>query len=436
MKRLIPLLLALSLLCACARTQTETEKASARTLQFYYRTAETYYGTSSGVIAAEPRQVPPSATKDLILALYLQGPLEDNYISPFPENLTIDSCNVEGDVAYVTLGDAFLDLTGVDRTIAEACLVRTIAACTGVQSVSLQSETEELYTGEDFLLEDSDVQTQGSIRLYFSAGNSRYLNSETRKTAAEGREALALDIMEQLIEGPSGALLPTIPEGTSVLSVTLSENLCTVNLSRAFLENAPQTELEERMTVYSIVNSLTGVEDVDAVQILVEGEKVARYRYLDLSSPIARYEDAIGPVRPGLNEFDATLYMVQEGQTHLSCVPVAIHQPVNKTQLEALMDTLLGYTPATGFFNPIPSGTKLLSLTLVGQTCYVDFSPEITQTGGSRTQDAACVRCIVATLCARPEIDRVQILVGGEAAGFAYDISKPLTSYQKWFYQD
>ena len=98
-------------------------------------------------------------------------------------------------------------------------------------------------------------------------------------------EAKAVDVKElyqypytylinMLIAGPeSEKLKKTIPEGTKVLSCTLRGNILYVDLSREFIDNCPDGITDESIAIYSIVNTLTELNEVTGVKILINGEE-------------------------------------------------------------------------------------------------------------------------------------------------------------------
>lgn len=113
------------------------------------------------------------------------------------------------------------------------------------------------------------------ISLYFK-------NIETNSLIAEAK---AIDVKElykdpytylinMLITGPESEKLESaIPEGTKVNSCTLKGNTVYVDLSKEFVNNAPSGITEESMIIYSIVNTLTELNEVSGVKFLINGEE-------------------------------------------------------------------------------------------------------------------------------------------------------------------
>ncbi len=86
----------------------------------------------------------------------------------------------------------------------------------------------------------------------------------------------ARTIVNALLEGRDRAFLrATVPPGTKLNAVFVQDGLVIVNLSRDFLNNMRGGTDAELLAVYAIVNSLLlNLDSVNAVQILIEGQKV------------------------------------------------------------------------------------------------------------------------------------------------------------------
>ncbi|MBR1443360.1 MAG: GerMN domain-containing protein, partial [Firmicutes bacterium] len=69
------------------------------------------------------------------------------------------------------------------------------------------------------------------------------------------------------------------------------EGICYVDLSSEFISKQAGSHNTDEMTIYSIVDSLTELENVKKVQFLIEGEKVNDLNgRVDLSKPFERDE--------------------------------------------------------------------------------------------------------------------------------------------------
>lgn len=133
------------------------------------------------------------------------------------------------------------------------------------------------------------------IVLYFSDESGQHLVSELREVPKV--EGIARAVMQELIAGPSvdSGLLPTIPVGTQLLDINVRpDGLCLVDLSGELVQNHPGGSMNEEMTVYSVVNTLTQFPTIQEVQILVDGQKVETIAgHMDVSTTMARNEEII-----------------------------------------------------------------------------------------------------------------------------------------------
>ena len=94
-------------------------------------------------------------------------------------------------------------------------------------------------------------------------------------------------IVATLIKGPvSKELSPAISGEVDVLSVTAENGLCTVDLSEEFKTHNTGGTTKETMAIYSIVNTLCGIDNINEVKINIEGNENPDFGgHFDLSEP-------------------------------------------------------------------------------------------------------------------------------------------------------
>ena len=68
-----------------------------------------------------------------------------------------------------------------------------------------------------------------------------------------------------------------MPEGTRLIGISTEDGLCTVNLSSEFIDNSNGGSAFDTLSVYSVVNSLCALDNVDKVQFLIDGKTVEVY---------------------------------------------------------------------------------------------------------------------------------------------------------------
>ena len=121
--------------------------------------------------------------------------------------------------------------------------------------------------------EISDEQMRETkVTLYF-------LNSETKELKSEGRLINANEliqnpykrIVELLIEGPdSSNLMNVFPENTRILDTKIESGLVTLNFSEELINY--KDDVQKYNIINSILNSLTVLNEVDAIKILVNNK--------------------------------------------------------------------------------------------------------------------------------------------------------------------
>lgn len=139
----------------------------------------------------------------------------------------------------------------------------------------------------------ADPGEQVSVTLFFADAAAQCLVAETR-TLPAGDE-LPLRVLQALAEGPvSGDLVGTIPAGATVLSVSVRDGVAVVDYSAQLRTNHPGGSAGEMLTAYAIVGSLVGLDGIDAVQILLQGQVIdTLVGHLIFSEPMTVSREAL-----------------------------------------------------------------------------------------------------------------------------------------------
>jgi len=131
-----------------------------------------------------------------------------------------------------------------------------------------------------------------NFKLYF-ANNGKLVEENRLITTKDMKFERA--IVEELIKGPRNkTLVATISQNAKILSIETIEKICYVNFSKDYIQSVKWEELEEDLIIWSLVNSLTQLDYIQRVQILVEGEKIDfTNRAFSKSQPFSRNEDIV-----------------------------------------------------------------------------------------------------------------------------------------------
>ena len=152
-----------------------------------------------------------------------------------------------------------------------------------------------MLAASDFVDSIRDVNSfeKTEMTLYFANETGDMLVAEKREVMRSTNTSVEKLIVEQLIEGPKGiGRFATMPKDVKLLSVSVNETVCSINLDAAFLNNT--LEVKEYIPIYSIVNSLSELSTVSRVQIRINGSEDAVFRDLiPLSTVFVRNYDYI-----------------------------------------------------------------------------------------------------------------------------------------------
>lgn len=420
---LILLALLIGLMAGCAFIASTKDP-----LMLYYRRAEIAF-EENGLIGSENADFSLERSAEPLADRYFDGPRKDGLVSPFPKGTELVSASVSNGVLSLELTDAFANLSGVDLSLALSCISMTFSQLEGVEAVELS--TEHLPIGgqakirldrDQILLEDNSLEmAENTLNVYYADERYRYLIAAEEKTKLEGTEEQAAFAISMLGAKPQNdSLHATLPEGTEILDLSIEDGLCIVDFSADFYRNRPSSEAEERLTILSIVDTLTEFKEIENVQLYVEGEALSTYSRMDLTMKFTRDETAIGPVRAGLNEVDATLSVLRKNDWTLTEVPMRVKSEANETDSDAVMSALLNFGERNGYISPIPADTEVLSLTERGNRCMVDLSKDFAAGLTTEQSELLAVQSIVSSLTSLERIRYVNITIEGQASGLTY----------------
>lgn len=407
---------------------------------FYYRRIEPKYLGTEGIIAPESREL-FSLREDLqaMLELYFLGPQSSDLESPFPRDTALLDWSLENGVLQLELNDAFTQLTGIELTVACGCIARTFLELPDITAVRifvegalLNGESAVTLTKASLQLADDGIdKLRTDLTLYYTDDDRRYLIGQNLSINLAGQSDIVAYLIEQLQTAPTGlGLVSPLPKNTKLLGSTIENGVCTLDFSSEFETNAFSDSYAQRTTLLSLVNTLTQLENIDRVEFQLDGTLLARYRQINISKALVFDESAIGPVRTGVNEFDATLYLCNGSSMYLTAVPARIRYTTGISQPELVVSTLLSYQNSNGFYTLIPEDTQLLDVTVADGACTVNLTVEFL----SSSNLTLAVRAICASVSALDGINSVQILIeGGVPQTESADLFEPLTPDWDWF---
>ncbi len=236
-------------------------------------------------------------------------PKNEKFVSAVPENISILDSKIENGILELNLSKEYLQMTKSDEMFCRGAVIKTMTGFSFVESVEILVDGQSLKTtggmpigpvsGDDIIISGSieaePVTSVKLITLYFSNSDSTGLVQEERKVEVNRNQPLEKYVMEELIKGPqTKGSLATVPSETKVRNIMTQDGICYVDLSSDFVSKHSGGKEKELLTIYSIVNSLTALDDVSKVQFLIEGEKQEEFKgNVEFSQPFEPKEIVI-----------------------------------------------------------------------------------------------------------------------------------------------
>lgn len=122
--------------------------------------------------------------------------------------------------------------------------------------------------------------------LYYPNSTKDYLVPELRVVPRENEYIEKMAINELLKGTKDNNLATIIPENTRVLSLYVTDNIAYVSFSKDLIEKS-YNEKEEAFIIYSIVNTLTSLPEIEEVQILIDGKSEnVLYKHYSIKEPL------------------------------------------------------------------------------------------------------------------------------------------------------
>ncbi len=277
--------------------------------------AETYEATLYFVNAAKTDLVPETRKikytveeklEQKVVEELLKGPLDKTNLPVIPKDTELLSVKIKDNYVEVNFTAGIYSGIETDNILIRTSLLKTLTSIPGVEGVKIlvnsgaYIDNNGMEVGTIFandIVYDTELEDEQHryVRLYFADKDAGKLVAEARKVELSPKESIEMRILKELIKGPEKNFLSkTIPEETRILSVETKEGVCFVNLSQEFITKHIGGSSSEMITVYSIVNSLTQLENVDKVQFLIEGQKTEVYIQMIFNEPFTQNDSIIG----------------------------------------------------------------------------------------------------------------------------------------------
>ena len=273
------LLMLLAVLTGCGTREPETGK---KISVYYVNTAETKVEVHDQYLNTKT----PEEQLEETMTFLSTTPEKLDYQAPFDMGFQVLDYDVEDGKLVINVDKAYSELSVTTEVLVRAAVVRTLTQLSNVKYVTITVEGSQLYdnagelvgwmNAEQFINNDgNEINTYElvKVKLYFANADGDKLIAAYREKHYSTNTPLERFVVEELIAGPSGqieGLYPVINPETKIINILTKDGICYVNLDSSFLTVVNNVSTE--VAVYSIVNSLVELDNINKVQILVNGE--------------------------------------------------------------------------------------------------------------------------------------------------------------------
>lgn len=256
-----------------------------------------YLNKNETKLVAETHYLTSTDTKDMIvevLTLLCSVPDNKELKATLTSGINIITYTYDGEQVIVSLGEKYKELSRTTEVLTRAALVRSLTNIPEVNYVMLTVNGESLtdtsgnaigvMTADMFVnnagTQVEAVESKVTLRLYFANEEGDGLvavNRELAHNADVSNVPMEKLVVEQLISGPaSDETYPTISPGTKLVNSTVKDGVCYLIFDSTMLTAVNNVTTD--VTVYSIVNSLVELSNINKVQISIDGNKDGKFR--------------------------------------------------------------------------------------------------------------------------------------------------------------
>lgn len=284
-KRIWLLLLVLLLLAGCQKREAQEEEGTKIEL-YYLNREETRLIGETLTLQSEGTQ----AQLEELMSLMEEG-VEVTQKTPLKMGVTVNGWRIEESQFILDVGSSYYKLEPTTQVLIRAAIVRTVTQIEGISHVMMtvdgEALTDQMGNPVGTMSADSFIDNAGDeINTYEKAELKLYFADESGTRLVESQYSIVFNsnislerlVMEELVKGPTEETdaYPVLNPETKVLGVTVKDGICYVNLDNNFLTQVYPVTGE--VVIYSIVNSLIELPNVNKVQIIVNGESDLKFR--------------------------------------------------------------------------------------------------------------------------------------------------------------
>lgn len=244
--------------------------------------------------------------EEYLNVLSLPSPDVDT-VSPFGSESFLKSYDFNEGLLVLDFDKSYSDAEPLYEIIRRAAIVRTLAQIDGVKGVMFlcdgvkitDSREREIgvMTGDMFVENNgAEINTyeRAELKLYFADAQGTALVSCKEDVMYSSNISVDKLVVENIVKGPQKeGYYPVVDSSIEVLGVTTKDGTCYVNFGNGFQTRSQKAS--DQIVIYSFVNSLTELPNVNRVQFMIDSETDMIFGdNVSLSEPFERNLDITG----------------------------------------------------------------------------------------------------------------------------------------------
>ncbi len=224
---------------------------------------------------------------DYVLSLLYKGVRSSDYEPTIPSESSVNYFVVDGRNVIFNLNRDVYALDKEKRLIMLSSIVASLVSFDSITSVEFYVEgmamTDDMGQSIGKLSKQDVIMSYDTIEQMESTNEWMvYLPTESGKNL----ERQSVLLTSRHYEKPEEVLLnyllfqddrPIFGEKTTLIDVYTVNGICFVDMDESFQRIPLPEGISERIAIYSIVNSLSELEDIDYVQFMIDGEIVETF---------------------------------------------------------------------------------------------------------------------------------------------------------------
>lgn len=257
-----------------------------------------FFNETEDTIVAEQRSIVKNSRENLITAVIEElknGPVSNKNKPIINKDVEILSIDDDDKDITVDLSSKFISDNNSKTLLTTYAIVKSLCQISDVRSVLVTCEGQSIKSADNSeigFLSDKDIDLvtdtmtndSKSIVLYFADKNSDCLSAEKRTIKITDTNPIEQYVVSELIKGPQSAdCRGVLSPDTELISAQTTDGVCFVNFKSGFAE---KNTGNEKLTIYSVVNSLCELDNIKSVQFLIDGKKTEKFGSLNIQNTL------------------------------------------------------------------------------------------------------------------------------------------------------